>query len=686
MMGGRRLLSLKGVIEMNYEISTQVALLRQKSTNRIQTPFRPLERWDDDRGRRMAMKTNIRNILDSYAGTYDFVAEPVQNAVDEVEYALRLFEMGQAAHLANTPTGEYEPVIWVIVDAMRNQLSVIDNGPGMTVEQAMRFVYPSYTEKREKSRQIHHTLRGHKGVGSTYLAYGFNYIRVSSKGPDGMLSMCLSGGRNWALSDTNDPEPLAEPAMEDIPAFHTLSTGTAVTIRFDESTQPSSLTRLGSSAERWALILRANTALGFIDIRNEQNWQEKLTVVLTYIDREGNESLIDVPPVYLFPHLIKGFDWLDLAQFYRQHRETVEVPRNCQDMDGVYRIWKGDDLVQTGTGLARGIGFDDVLACEPVVYAAFTHSSRLWDSLTEALTSDKRLKVIRPGVWVVSSNAITGRSISVEPSYGAGNVDRLHMLVDLKDVRPDLGRKGFNPAIEEQIRKMAENAISYFVARRKGFLKPAGVQPGESHRRLDLYRKLKKAEERLENNPLNIALSIAVVPEQEPEVIEMFGELRGLGVIIGYQLIGGYHSDTYDLVLRYRVRKDDPRVSYDSATNPLGLTTTAFGSHEVIERPPFLGEYKISLDGLVEELACREEAKSFDELDLVVTWEIGKRWRKEYDLVAFGTDISVSKREFYGATHVLSRKGVSDGHTVSVICLKTVVGMIEEGLITLPGR
>lgn len=94
---------------------------------------------------------------------------------------------------------------------------------------------------------------------------------------------------------------------------------------------------------------------------------------------------------------------------------------------------------------------------------------------------------------------------------------------------------------------------------------------------------------------------------------------------------------------------------------------------------PFLGEYKVSLDGLVEELAYREEAKSFDELDLVVTWDIGTNWRKEYDLVAFGADISFSKREFYGATHV-------DGHTISVICLKTVVGLIEDGLITLPER
>ncbi len=177
-----------------------------------------------------------------------------------------------------------------------------------------------------------------------------------------------------------------------------------------------------------------------------------------------------------------------------------------------------------------------------------------------------------------------------------------------------------------------------------------------------------------------------MIPQNEPEVIEIFAELRGLGVIIGYQLIGGYHSDVYDLALRYRVRKDDSRVAYDGEGNPLGLTPAAFGRHDVLERPPFLGEYKVSLDGLVEELACREEAKSFDELDLVVTWDIGTKWRKEYDLVAFGADISVSKRELHGATHILGRKGVSDGHTISVICLKTVIGMIEDGLITLPER
>lgn len=664
-------------------LSIQV-ISKVKTTNGITEPFQPLERWDDDRYRREAMKTNIRNILDSYQGTYDVLGELVQNAADEVEYAYRLNweRIGRAARAIGA--SGYNPEIAIIVDCMRNRLSVLDNGLGMGREPATRFVYPSYTEKREKSHRIQHTLRGHKGVGSTYLAYGFNYLRVSSKGPDGYLSMELAGGRRWVLSDEDRPEPMAKPSEEDLDLFNSWSRGTAVTIQLDETSQPASLARLGSSAERWALILRTCTALGFIDIRGEQEWQEHLSVTLVYIDKDGNETVVDVPASYLFPHSIAGFDWLDLGQFYREHRESVLIPRKCQDMDGVYRIWHGDDLVHPQTGLARGLGFNEILELEPVVYAAFTHSSRLWDSLTESLTKDKRLRVIKPGVWVVCSNAITGRSIAVEPTYGAGNVERLHMLVDLQGVRPDLGRKGFNPTLEAQIRKVAENALSYFVARRKGFLKPAGVEPGESHRRLDLYRKLKKAEERLEKEPLDVGFSTAVVPCNEPEVIDMFGESRGLKVLIGYELLAGFHSDVYDMVLRYLVHRTDKAILYDPELNPLGLMPAAFNGHDTLERPPFLGEFKVSLDGLVEELSCRESAKSFDELDLVVTWECGTKWHKEYDLVEFGVDLSVSKREFFGATHILSRKGISDGHTISVISLKSIAELIATGAIVLP--
>lgn len=671
----------------NKDIAASQVAVCVPSENGLRVPFNPLERWDNSEARLQAMRNGLRNVLDSYQGTFDFLIEPVQNAVDEVEYRFILEELA-SPEKAGAPvvSAGYEPSIWVIVNAHDNTVSVLDNGLGMDREQMHRLVYPSYTEKRQKSQAIRRTLRGHKGVGTSFLCYGFNYFRVSTKGREGFLSMELKGGRRWVFSDASNPEPSASPAKEDLRLFTALSSGTAVTVQLDQSTQPHSIARLGASAERWALNLRLHTALGFVDLRNDQRLQSRLKVFLVFIDKEGGESTQQVEPTYLFPHTIPGYDWLDLAKFYREHTESVVVPNKCQDMDGVYRIWEGEDLVHPKNGPLRGLGFDELLSKEPVIYAVFTHSSRLWDTMSESLTQDKRIKVFRPGVSVVSSNAIVGRPIAVEPTYGAGNVDRLLLLADLRNARPDLGRKGFDPRLEQQIRKAAENVMAYFVARRKPFLKPAGVEPGESHRRLDLYLKLKKSEERQAKSPLDIGLSLVVEPENEPEVIDMFGELLGLRILLGYRQTGGFHSGTYDLVLRYKVLKEDPRISYDPKTNPLGLAPNAFGGRYALERPPFIGEFKVSLDGLVEEMGSKEEAKNFDEMDLVVCWSVGSRWKREYDLLEFGEDVPVSKREFFGATHILSRKGINDGHAISVIALRKVANLIADGLINVPSR
>lgn len=675
---------------MNEQKSSGVADLGAiglPSENGLRAPFSPLERWDNNQARLQAMRNGLRNVLDSYQGTFDFIIEPVQNSADEDEYRFFVSRFGQAVQERPVSADRaYEPTIWVVVNARDDSISVVDNGLGMDREQIQRLVYPSYTEKPQKSQRIHRTLRGHKGVGTTFLCYGFNYFRVSTKGADGYLSMELKGGRQWVFSKDFGPEPSAVPSKETLGLFQGLSRGTAVTVHLDESTQPQSIARLGATPERWALNLRLHTALGLVDLRGEHEYQKRLRVCLIFIDKEGRESTHQIEPTYLFPHTVPGYDWLDLGKFYREHEESVVVPSKYQDMDGVYRVWHGEDLIHPKNGPLRGLGFDELLAKDPVIYAVFTHSSRLWDSMSESLTQDKRMKVFRSGVWIVSSNAIVGRPIAVEPTYGAGNVDRLLLLADLRNVRPDLGRKGFNPGLEQQLRKAAENVMAYFVARRKPFLKPAGVEPGESHRRLDLYMKLKEAEERQEKSPLDIGLSLVVEPKNEPEVIDMYGELLGLGVLLGYQQAGGFHRDTYDLVLRYKVLKEDPRIAYDPKTNPLGLAPNAFGGRYALERPPFIGEFKVSLDGLVEEMASKEEAKNFDEMDLVVCWSLGSRWKREYDLLEFGEDVPISKREFFGATHILSRKGISDGHTISVIALQKVAKLIAEGMIDVSSR
>src|SRR4051812_40920992 len=70
----------------------------------------------------VAAKQQVRNIIRSYHHPTDVLAEPIQNAVDEVEQALRVGAIDAGK-------------VTVVLDTQQNQISVIDNGRGISSEQ-----------------------------------------------------------------------------------------------------------------------------------------------------------------------------------------------------------------------------------------------------------------------------------------------------------------------------------------------------------------------------------------------------------------------------------------------------------------------------------------------------------------------------------------------------------------------
>lgn len=110
----------------------------------------------------MSVKREISNILNSYVGWYDPFCELIQNALDAVDKRRELND-------------GFEAKIHVLIDIKNNKISVTDNGIGFKEAEYLKFLAPNFSFKSGG------TTRGHKGVGTTYLAYGFNYIQIATK-------------------------------------------------------------------------------------------------------------------------------------------------------------------------------------------------------------------------------------------------------------------------------------------------------------------------------------------------------------------------------------------------------------------------------------------------------------------------------------------------------------------------
>ena len=190
----------------------------------------------------------VNNILKSYTGTYDLFAETIQNALDAVEAKSR----------ENVPT--YEPSIWIEIDIENARVRVTDNGIGISQNEYRYFLKPNISFKKPRD------FRGQKGVGATFLAYGFSLLRVHTRHNGAEVAAIIRQGRLWA-QDQNDtiPRPVFEQEDFSLPEIPGGTSGTSVEVVLGGAAgeRPRRLDWLDArTAEQWLDVLRIKTPLG----------------------------------------------------------------------------------------------------------------------------------------------------------------------------------------------------------------------------------------------------------------------------------------------------------------------------------------------------------------------------------------------------------------------------------------
>lgn len=209
----------------------------------------PLDTGDSDLGIIIAaQRREIRNILKSYTGYYDVFSEMLQNSLDAVERRMN-----------EGPDPIYAPKIWLTIDMKSSTISITDNGCGMTLAQFKQFLKPSLSFKQGSGS------RGCKGVGATYLGYGFNHLEVATRFEDRTYSGVIRHGREWVEDKT---DTILRPKVENWNAshkpFNLIDRGTSMTVRLTgREIRPKTLGWLGATtADVWLSVLRTMTPLG----------------------------------------------------------------------------------------------------------------------------------------------------------------------------------------------------------------------------------------------------------------------------------------------------------------------------------------------------------------------------------------------------------------------------------------
>ncbi|MGJ8722554.1 MAG: ATP-binding protein [Salinibacterium amurskyense] len=641
------------------------------------TPFDPLDLANPQASDAAleAMKRQIENILSSYVGWFDPFAELIQNGLDAVD------KRDQLEKNAN-PNTQYRPVISIEIDIKNNKLTVTDNGVGMSEDEFRHFLAPSYSYKRLADR-----TRGHKGVGATYVAYGFNHMRVATKSPHFEAAGAISNARAWLDRSEPGQNPRVAPDPEGIhPSLATSDRGTSVTVHFDQQTRPSQLSWLkADTAATWLDILTVKTGLGSV------TKDTKKLIRVSVLTESGTDSIERIGTGYLWLHesASKSARFREIDKKARELHDrqgaNYKLPRKFSELNFIYETWTTDELRSLLTGVIDG---DDVKVLNdhtPSISVEYGNSARLWSAHNKALGVRAGQTILSSGIQLAANDMPQGETIVIPLVRSIGRQNQIHFLIHFDNYTPDMGRKGFHRELTEFAKTtskwLSENVLFRYRKQLKANTGAASDLVGE----IKMEDWKKEIEIHEQQSPLRLTsphfflptstVSITSEPTREQDVIALFHELLAGGVVRGIQVMSTNERSTYDGLFKVSLELDQAIYLHHAETNPLGVHQDVLDlMHKRVTATRVL-EYKYSLDGLVDDLDSND--KNIQHLDLCVAWEIGARIESRFGIKSLLMPENAEVREYHGVTHVLSDLETGNRHC-DLIILRDMIAFLND--------
>lgn len=628
----------------------------------------PLEAADDTDKEVVsaAKKREIKNILKSYVSNYDPFSELIQNALDAVEK--------RASH-----DKDFSPKLRIVVNLRENSVEVVDNGCGFEEAEFKAFLAPSISFKTGER------TRGNKGVGVTYIAYGFNKLTIRTKNPHFGFEGIIRRGREW-IEDTAGtvPRPKIEQTDTKSEPFDQVDQGTSFKLEFTGShIRPSNLAWYqASTPEQWLYLLLVKTPLGLINLAGKERLQIKFDLVVT--DREGaTREVVDRPIGYKYPHTeINASQRLSDVVALQQKaldagKDAAKAIATKKNSNGVYDVYDPDAIKKfTNVSKEHHAHVDEY---QIYAYGYFAYSTEVWDQLNDNKAKlRKGLRIIRGGLQQAVNGMPQGELITIPLTKSIGHQNQAHVIVHFEGAEPDYGRKGLQPELKELAEQIAVGIVRQLSARRDILKSDSGAQ-ADIEKEVKVHEWLRDQEDHEKASPLTLSsdkffaptkkISLGSTPRSEQDVIVLFNQLIAGGVIRGIRLLGTSQSSQYDGVFRYLAEEPLENYVFDENQNPLGVLEEQL-TKPYLSQPKIL-EYKFGLDGLIHEMESGYKHET--DVNLCVFWDMGKAYEREYSPTSYLDFDNVHLRPHHGLTHLMS-SGNSSFH---VVCLKELIDLLN---------
>jgi len=627
----------------------------------------------------LAQKRELKNILSSYVGWYDPFCELIQNSLDSLELRLKKGEKG------------YEPTIWITVDIQDNSLLVTDNGVGLNEDEFKQFLCPDISFKSGNTR-------GHKGVGATYIAYGFNYIQVATKSGDFFAIGKMENARAWLDDESPSGNPKMKPDQKGAKDgnFDNIDSGVSVYLKFDKSTQPSDLKWLkASKAENWFKILSVKTGLGAFSSN------DKIHVNISIVDRHRNKTEYSKVGIgYYLPHteVTKTASVKEItdkeAELFKKNGANFNLPSRFKNLDAIYQRWNHSDLLELENNDQIRFTNEEKEIIEkhnPSIYVVYVYSLKIWDAINTKLGVRSGVSILYGGIQIAANNMPQGETVQIPLNRNIGRQNQIHILIHFDKCSPDLGRKGFQSDIVGFAKELSKKISDGPLLKIKRSLRVNTGSTPNLKRETKVEDWKKEMSEHESSNPLEIInenfflplkkIPITSVPTREQDVIALFNQLLAGGVIRGLRVMSTNERLTYDGLIRVVIEPPKEHHIYDEEQNPLGVDESVINDFELpFSSPPRILEYKYSLDGLIEDI--EDGTKNSNDISVVVCWETDKKYKHNYHITSLLDPDNLNLREYHGITHTMTNLSTNQKE-IELIVLSELISFLNDPETTI---
>lgn len=610
-----------------------------------------------------ATKRVVLNILRSYTGYYDVFSELIQNSLDAID------DKRNQNHLS------YKPRLIIEIDLSERLLRVTDNGAGMSLDQFKYCFRPNVSFKKRREG------RGHKGVGATFLAYNYDFIRLQSKRDGRKFSACLVQGRHWA-EDVGGavPRPVFREGMFECEALNDEESGTSVEIKL--SSYRPNLSWLGAtSASQWYDVLRLKTPLGGIYLHTPDRGVE-LDGKIYVTDPAGSRTSKSFSrPEYFYPHDIPNLHKVKSINEIEERIGAISgdpaqrlqrLGEDYKRLDAVWEIWQNEQIIEHPV-LSRNLTDDqkELIGRHRIyIYGCFASTAKSWgDFQLNYLKIRKSPLVLGGGMQLASDFMTQGDPMVIPLTSTIGYQNNTHIVLHLIDGNPDMGRKVFQPEIKAVADELSRRVVDVF----KGYLslmrEDTGAPSGKASNALFAYKMAQiqyQTSNPLDFNAKGQRVALSSIPQKEQDVIALFHELLGAQLVRGYEVLATSEHERYDSIIRTNYTAEE---NY-SKNELLGVNETEIG---LGQSDPKVLEYKVDLDGLVADI--ESEKKFIKDVDLLVCWSMGTVYKDSFAVTSFLWDQEGSRRAFFGTTHALWREREK---VLEIICLQDLLRYILD--------